>query len=178
MPDTTNLHGTCLAVGPHGILLVGPPGSGKSDLALRLIDQDGHGSGNILIKSTLVADDQVMVRRQDNRLIASAPHSLKGLMEVRGLGIVQVPAVEEIALTLVLRMTLDETIERMPDPQFDHMDVLGIALPILPMAPFNASAPAFVRIAVSNLERLFSADTNSQLANAPASPHDIAERET
>ncbi len=178
MPETTNLHGTCLAVGPYGVLLVGPPGSGKSDLALRLIDEVGHGSGENLIKSTLVADDQVLVHRQKQRLIASAPRALKGLLEVRGLGLITVPAVDEITLTLALRMTGNEHIERMPGPAIEHMDVLGLSLPILPMAPFQASAPAFARFAVSNLEKLFSSDANSQLANSPPSPHDIGGSET
>ncbi len=173
MPEHTNLHGTCLAVGSHGVLLVGAPGSGKSDLALRLIDEVGHGSGEHLTKSTLVADDQVLVQRQKERLIASAPQVLKGLLEVRGLGLIKVPAVDEITLTLALRMTEKEQIERMPGPAIEHMNLLGIPLPILSIAPFNASAPAFVRIAVSNVEKLFSADANSQLANSPPSPHDI-----
>ncbi|MEZ0279767.1 HPr kinase/phosphorylase, partial [Methyloceanibacter sp.] len=74
------LHATCLSVQGRGILLCGPSGCGKSDLALRLITT---------LDARLVADDQVTVERRGSMLVGLAPASLRGLFEVRGLGIVR-----------------------------------------------------------------------------------------
>lgn len=172
MAQTTNLHGTCLAMGSFGVLLTGAPGSGKSDLALRLIDQPGYGLGQTLLKSQLVADDQVMLRREDDRVVASAPLALKGFLEVRGLGIVQMPVQDEVALSLVLRLVAGDEIERMPDPDVDTLSLLDVSIPVLKVDPFHASAPAFVRAAAQTASQLFSPDTKSQLANTLASQHD------
>src|SRR5258707_15075286 len=89
-PDETLVHGTCVTVGEVGVLILGPPGSGKSGLALRLIDQPGFGISGEIKKARLVADDQVAVRREDNRLVASAPLVIAGKLEIRGLGLVAV----------------------------------------------------------------------------------------
>ncbi|MEM1199699.1 MAG: HPr kinase/phosphatase C-terminal domain-containing protein [Pseudomonadota bacterium] len=156
MPDQKNLHGTCLAVGTRGILLTGPSGSGKSDLALRLIDQPGRGTGGDLVTTRLVADDQVMVRRSGERLLASAPPALKGLLEVRGLGLLSSPALEEVVLRLAFRLVPGGAPERMPGPDFEHLEVLGLFLPILEIDPFQASAPAKVRSAAALSQTLIS----------------------
>ena len=72
------LHGTCVSVGGVGVLILGEPGSGKSSLALRLIDEPGYGISGVLVRSKLVADDQVIVTREPDRLVASAPPTLRG----------------------------------------------------------------------------------------------------
>lgn len=157
MPEQTNLHGTCLAVGRQGVLLLGPSGSGKSDLALRLLDEPGHGVAAETLRTRLVADDQVLVRCAGERLIASAPPSLKGLLEVRGLGVISVSSpLDEIVLVLAIRLVQSGKIERMPCPEESKIDVLGVALPVLEVAPFHASAPAFVRTAATMHKNLFS----------------------
>ncbi|MEM8688582.1 MAG: HPr kinase/phosphatase C-terminal domain-containing protein [Pseudomonadota bacterium] len=156
MPDQKHLHGTCLAVGTRGVLLIGPPGSGKSDLALRLLDQPGRGAGGDLVTTRLVADDQVIVRRLGEHLLASAPPALKGLIEVRGLGLLSSQALDEVVLKTVLRLVPDGEPERMPGPDFERMEVLGLALPVLEIAPFQASAPAKVRSAAALSQTLFS----------------------
>ena len=76
------IHGTCVAIGSCGVLLRGAPGSGKSDLALRLLGQ-AH------LDAWLVADDQVQLSRRGNELWAQAPASIASLIEVRGLGIIR-----------------------------------------------------------------------------------------
>ena len=143
------VHGTCVAVGEQGVLLCGAPGSGKSDLALRLIDQPGLGLRHDLIETKLVADDQVVVRRQAGRLLAVAPAELTGLLEIRGLGIVPCPVADEVELHLALQLDCAEAAERMPDHDKLSMPLLGITLPMMKLNPFNASAPAWVRAAVS-----------------------------
>ena len=70
------VHATCVAIGDRAVLLCGPSGSGKSDLALRLIDGGAQ----------LVADDQVVLRAEGGRIVARAPEALAGRMEVRGIG--------------------------------------------------------------------------------------------
>ena len=69
------------------MLITGPSGSGKSDLALRLLDRG----------FTLVSDDQTIVRRDGDRLIASAPPTIAGKLEIRGIGIVEMEHVERRA---------------------------------------------------------------------------------
>ncbi|HAQ33260.1 MAG TPA: serine/threonine protein kinase, partial [Rhodospirillaceae bacterium] len=76
----TLIHGTCVALNGVTVLLRGPSGSGKSDLALRLIDGGGR----------LVADDQTLVEIQGERLVATAPETIAGKMEVRGVGVLAV----------------------------------------------------------------------------------------
>src|SRR5689334_24249403 len=89
LPDATELvHGTCVALGRRAALLRGPSGAGKSDLALRFLalsNEDGE-------KALLVADDQVFVGSNGSgELVASAPPTIAGKIEVRGLGIIEVP---------------------------------------------------------------------------------------
>lgn len=148
MHEEALIHGTCLAIGGEGVLLMGQPGSGKSDLALRLIDQGGVGLSGRLREAQLVADDQVVIRRSEGVLMASAPPSLKGKLEIRGLGIAELPVVAEARLRLAVRLTPSTEIERMPDLGSARMDILGIAVPLILLDPHNASAPARLRAAL------------------------------
>ena len=152
MAEQTILHGTAVSVGGRGVLLLGPPGSGKSDLALRLIDSTGRGHLSEPLETALVADDQVAVRRDGDVLLASAPERLRGLLEVRGLGLLPVAALDQVRLHLALELAGDRPIERMPPAEGRTMELLGLTLPCLEMAPFHASAPAWVRAAVQSYE--------------------------
>jgi HPr kinase/phosphorylase len=130
------VHGTCIAFDGHGILLRGAAGSGKSDLALRAIDRGAQ----------LVADDQVVLARHGEGVIASAPASLHGLIEIRGLGIMRMDAATEARIALVADMTDPHAIERLPDRR--HCDIDGVSIAWLALAPFEASAPEKLRFAV------------------------------
>jgi len=134
------IQATCVAIDGIGVLLRGPPGSGKSELALQLIDRGAR----------LVADDGVELRRQGERLFAclpsGAPESVRGRVELRGLGILPVPSVPEASLDLVIDLVAVETLERLPDPL--TVDLLGIALPLLRLSAAEPSAAAKVRLAV------------------------------
>lgn len=130
------VHGTAIALGSEGILLRGPSGAGKSDLALRLIDQGAR----------LVADDQTELRREGTEIIMSAPATIAGRLEVRGLGIVAVPSVASAPLRLVVDLMPAAAIERLPMPR--ECSLLDAALPLLALAPFEASAPAKLRLAL------------------------------
>ena len=131
------LHATCVEIGGTGVLLLGPSGSGKSDLALRLIDA---GAG-------LVADDQVLVEKRGGRLLGRAADQLAGLVEVRGIGILRLPHRAWSALGLAVELAPGETLPRLPDPR-NHA-LLGIELPLIRLDPRAPSACAKVRLALS-----------------------------
>ena len=133
------VHATCIAIDGRGILLRGPSGSGKSDLALRLIDEG----------ALLVSDDQVILTEADGGLTASAPATIAGRMEVRGIGIVSMPHLPQVGLTLVVDLVAAAKIERMPEAACCRLG--GVDLPAIALAPFEPSAPAKLRLAVRRL---------------------------
>jgi HPr kinase/phosphorylase len=130
------VHGTCVALGGEGVLLRGPAGSGKSDLALRLIDGGAR----------LVADDQTELRRLGDAVVASAPAVIAGRIELRGIGILSCPSVAEARLSLVVDLVAPGAVERLPERR--SQNYLDCALPLLALAPFEASAAAKIRFAV------------------------------
>ncbi|MFM2042306.1 MAG: HPr kinase [Pseudomonadota bacterium] len=133
----TALHATCVSLAGAGVLLRGPSGSGKSDLALRLID------GGAL----LVADDQVILEMRGGALRARAPERLAGYLEVRGIGLLPVPHAPDVRLVLVADLTAPGAeVERLPDPA--TVDLLGRSVPRIALDPFAASAPAKLRLAL------------------------------
>ena len=132
----TLLHATCVAIDGRGVLLTGRPGSGKSDLALRLIDRGAR----------LVSDDGTVVEARAFRLFACAPATIVGKIEVRGLGILEVPAVDQVPLCLTV--ALDRTPPRMPDDPLPTDMIAGLTLPALALAPFEASAPVKIEQAL------------------------------
>jgi HPr kinase/phosphorylase len=129
------LHATCVAWQERGILILGPSGSGKSDLALRLIEAGAR----------LVADDQVRIERRGRELLAR-PVALAGLIELRGLGVFELPALAEVPLALGLRLAPAADQERLPAPA--TLDVLGMPLRTVAIDPAGASAVARVRMAL------------------------------
>jgi HPr kinase/phosphorylase len=131
------VHASCVAISETGILLRGPSGCGKSDLALRLIDGG----------AALVADDRVDLARVDNRLVASPPAGIAGMIEVRGLGVVRMRHREKAVVRLVVDLVPEESAERIPAPTF--CDYMETTLPCLRLVPFEESAAAKVRIAVA-----------------------------
>lgn len=135
------VHATTVDIHGQGVLIRGPSGSGKSDLALRLLDGGAR----------LVADDQTEVSRQGDQLIARSPDSIAGLLEVRGLGIVKVDYSPWVALALVVDLVADNKIERLPEPGSEQF--FGISLPCLDLAGFQVSAAAKVRLAVFSAKR-------------------------
>lgn len=130
------LHATCIVWDGTGILLCGPSGSGKSDLALRAI-----GAG-----AQLVADDRVDVLARDGVLIASAPPRLAGLLEVRGIGIVRLAHAAEAPVGLAVDLVPARGIERLPALQ--SIDIMGFSVARWALAPFEASALDKLRLMV------------------------------
>jgi HPr kinase/phosphorylase len=128
MHSQRRLHGSCVARDGEAILVVGPPGSGKSDLVLRLLSRGFE----------LVADDQVDITDG----VASCPAALAGLLEVRGLGIVRLPYRNRARLALIIE--LDGPTDRMPLPQ-QHPE---LELPVVHLDAATASAPDKVVLAL------------------------------
>jgi HPr kinase/phosphorylase len=128
MDANNRIHGTCVARDSAGVLILGPSGSGKSDLALRLI---GRGFD-------LVADDQVDL--DDG--VARAPEALAGLLEVRGVGIVRLPYLSRIKVKLVIALT--DRIERLPEPETHQ----ALGVPVVRVDAASASAPDRVALAL------------------------------
>ncbi|MET0568112.1 MAG: HPr kinase/phosphatase C-terminal domain-containing protein [Hyphomicrobiaceae bacterium] len=148
---TTLVHGTCIALESGAAILQGPSGAGKSDLALRCIMQPAHINGRPLA-ARLVADDQVMLERRAASLWARPPATIAGKLEVRGLGIVDVPHAPEAQVRLVVQLVgPGDRIERLP--QLAEVGMLGVMLPVVQVAPFEASAPLKVLLALLQASR-------------------------
>jgi len=142
--DMELIHATCVVIKGHGVLLRGAPGSGKSDLALRLID-DGAG---------LVADDYAELCAQDGQLFATVPQAIQGLLEVRGVGIVRLGCVPRVPVAAIFDLVALSDIERLPEQQTETIE--GIAVARYAIHGFDASASAKVRMALkAQTENLF-----------------------
>ena len=141
------VHATAIALGGRAALIRGPSRAGKSDLALRCL---ATGPCSIARDPVLlVADDQVLLKRVGSRLTASAPATIRGKLEVSGVGILIVPAVATADVVLVVELSRTRDLERMPDPAA-RTTILGIELPILRLEPFEASAQAKLLIALAS----------------------------
>jgi serine kinase of HPr protein (carbohydrate metabolism regulator) len=137
-------HGTCVALDSGAAILLGKPSAGKSDLALRFIHSAFPAAFG---KPTLVADDQVVIARSGERLIASPPLALAGRIEVRGLGILDMPYLAEAELLLAIELSPAPAVPRLPDLE-ETRDFAGIGVPRLRLEPFAASAPLKLALAL------------------------------
>ncbi|MDB5476976.1 MAG: serine kinase of the HPr protein regulates carbohydrate metabolism [Phenylobacterium sp.] len=121
----------------RGVLIEGPSGAGKSDLALRCLD----------FGFALVADDRVELWTSGGRLFGAAPPPLAGLIEARGLGIAQLTALPLAEVALVVRCGAPE---RLPDPE--RVEILGLSLPAVTIAPLESAAPAKLSRALARFD--------------------------
>lgn len=132
------VHASSVAIGGRAVLITGPSGSGKSDLTLRLIDRG----------FTLVSDDQTIVRRDGSRLIASAPPTIAGKLEIRGMGIIEMETESDVPVALLIELTSE--IQRLPDENRER-PILGVPLPLVSLDAMAASAPSKVALALDRL---------------------------
>lgn len=135
----TQIHGTCIEIDGCGILLRGTSGSGKSDLALRLIDTGAY----------LIADDRVELRADNGIVRAFAPKEIIGLLEIRGLGLFETKYHMETALRLVVDLMSGVEVERLPMARTCTLE--GVCIPFVILAPFEESAVAKVRFIAQTL---------------------------
>ena len=118
-------------------MIRGGPGSGKSDLALRLIDNGA---------AKLISDDRVDLSREGETVIMSPPEKIAGLLEVRGVGVVCVQSDNQTPLRLVADLRPAAEIDRMPERKAE--EILGVSVPVIDIYPFELSAPEKLRLAL------------------------------
>ncbi|MBL8567160.1 MAG: aldolase [Hyphomicrobiaceae bacterium] len=171
------IHATAIARGGACVLLRGESGSGKSDLALRLLAlrwADGLpifpeiGETNTTADAVfrLVSDDQVILRREGEGIIASAPATIAGKMEVRGIGIVDVPTIASARVVLVVELVVPDAVPRMPEHH--SAEILGVVLPLVRLTPFELSAPIKVALALASAAAELGQEARSGVSRAPS----------
>lgn len=138
--SSETLHASCVAIGDRAVLIEGRSGTGKSDLALRLIDRG----------AVLVSDDYTVLTRRDGALTASPPANIAGKMEVRGLGLVEVGYAQDVPVALVV--VADNDPVRMPAAEALRA-IAGVMLPELRLSLLEPSAPIKVERALLLLGR-------------------------
>jgi serine kinase of HPr protein (carbohydrate metabolism regulator) len=132
------LHASTVALDGRAVLITGPSGSGKSDLALRLLDRG----------FVLVSDDQTIVKKDGARLLATAPPTIAGKLEVRGIGIVDMERADDAPVALIVELTSD--IQRLPDDSRER-PILGVRVPLVTIDAMTASAPSKVALALDRM---------------------------
>lgn len=132
------VHASTVAKDGRAVLITGPSGSGKSDLALRLLDRG----------FTLVSDDQTIVKKDGNKLLASAPPTIAGKLEIRGIGIIEMERTDNVPVALIVELTSD--IQRLPDDGRER-PILGVNLPFITIDAMPASAASKVDIALDRM---------------------------
>jgi serine kinase of HPr protein (carbohydrate metabolism regulator) len=132
------VHASTIASEGRAVLITGPSGAGKSDLTLRLLDRG----------FTLVSDDQTIVRKDGERLLASAPPNIAGKLEIRGIGIVEMATVADVPVALLVELTSD--IQRLPDDSLER-PILGVSLPLITIDAMTASAASKVALALDRM---------------------------
>ena len=132
------VHASTVATDGRAVVILGPSGSGKSDLALRLLDRG----------FTLVSDDQTLIKKDGDRLMASAPPNIAGKLEIRGIGIVDMETLSNIPVALLVELTSE--IQRLPDENRER-PLLGIKLPLISIDAMTASAPSKVALALDRM---------------------------
>lgn len=133
--SSETVHATTVSIDGRAVMIAGPSGSGKSDLALRLIDRGAR----------LVSDDYTIARRTGGRLMATAPDTISGKMEVRGIGIIDMPHDDNVPVALLI--DLFDIVDRMPLEPLTR-SIAGIDIPVMKIAARECSAPIKVELAL------------------------------
>ena len=132
------MHSSSIVIDDNGVLILGDSGSGKSDLALRLIDNG----------ATLISDDVSICKKNLNNIYLYCPPEIKGLLEVREIGIITVPFVERIKLKLVVNLKSKKN-KRFPED--NYFKILGIKVPLINIDGKNSSAVAKIKVKLNEI---------------------------
>jgi HPr kinase/phosphorylase len=149
----TTVHASAVLVGARAVLIRGPSGSGKSRLALELVESARSGS---LLFARLVGDDRVHLQAAGGRLLVRSVEALAGLIEVRGVGILRLPHEQSAIVGLVIDLAADA--ERLPDSQQRQAVIEGISLPRLAVADGTKALPAVLTMLTCSSEALAGPD--------------------
>ena len=133
--SSETLHVSSVAIGGRAVLIGGRSGAGKSDLALRLIDRG----------ACLISDDYTFVRRLGGQAVASAPERIAGQIEMRSVGILELPAEQDVPVALYVDLSAEPI--RLPEAA-DRIAIAGIPIPSLALDGHHASAPLKVEAAL------------------------------
>lgn len=141
------VHATAIIIGSTGLLLVGPSGSGKSTKALQLMSTARRAAHF----AALVSDDQVFLEIRNDKVIATAPATIRSKIEIRGTGIAAVPSIEKAELNYVVRLEIINASNRIPNDDAIWTFAGGISLPLItldrstpdPYAVLEAFLPGF-----------------------------------
>ena len=132
------VHASTVALDGRAVLITGPSGSGKSDLTLRMLDRGFR----------LVSDDQTLVKKDGERLLASAPPTIAGKLEIRGIGIIETEQIDDVPVALVVELTSE--IQRLPDDSRERL-ILGVKVPLITIDAMTSSAAAKVWISLDRM---------------------------
>jgi HPr kinase/phosphorylase len=146
------VHGTTVSLNGGGVLIRGKPGSGKSDLALQLIESFGTGLSELPVMGTLVSDDQTELYLSGTELRATPPKAIAGKLEVRGFTILELPHETDVPLLLVVDLLAANKIERLPARPSMETTLLGQRIARMDVDPTSASAAARVRLALMRVK--------------------------
>ena len=136
--SSETVHASTVAIDGRAVLITGPSGAGKSDLTLRLLDRG----------FSLVSDDQTIVKREGDCLVALPPPQLAGKLEIRGIGIVDMPYQSGVPVALLVELTSE--IQRLPDDSRER-PILGLGVPLVSVDAMTASAASKVALALDRL---------------------------
>ncbi len=145
------IHATTVSLNGTAVMIRGAAGTGKSDLALQLLETAGTGLSGKNVTAVLVADDQTILQRDGDSVLTSAPDTISGLLEVRGQDVLNVDTVQNVPLVLVVDLRPASQIERLPQPEDMLTQILGLAFPNIAIDPSKPSAAARVRVAWARL---------------------------
>jgi HPr kinase/phosphorylase len=151
MSETMRLHATTLSLNGTAVMIRGASGSGKSDLALQLLEANGTGLTGYSITTALVADDQTVLRREGETILTSSPETIAGLLEVRGHDVLDVKALQNVPLVLVVDLRPAAQIDRLPQPEDMFTQILGLPIPNIMIDPAKPSAASRLRVAWARL---------------------------
>lgn len=140
-PNRVIRHGTAVLLpvagyAPAAVFMRGPSGSGKSDLAFRLMAAG----------ATLISDDQAELENRQGKIYAGAVDAIRGLIEVRGVGLLRYPVADPAPVRLVIDLVAQSEVPRLPE--WGAVDILGVSLPLLRLWGLEASAPCKLQAAM------------------------------
>jgi HPr kinase/phosphorylase len=135
----TQMHASCVAFADRAILLRGPSGSGKSDLALRLIEAGGQ----------LVADDYVDLEVTNGILMAGPPETIAGRIEARGIGLLALPFQAPVPVRLLVDLVPRNAVERLPEAEYENIE--AVAIRRLALYAFDGATVAKLKMFLASL---------------------------